>query len=116
MALHLGWRDTETGIRFASWAATGPLAIPDDLRLLMGASPDHTSGRIILPARVVQRIEHRFRIQAARDIALTEVKTALLAWLADRAVYDYGLAGIAVWTPGQEDPRTWERLAGAQLT
>lgn len=86
VALHLGWRDTETGIRVASWAATGPLAIPDDLRLLMGASPDHTSGRIILPARVVQRIEHRFRIQAARDIALTEVKTALLAWLADRSI------------------------------
>jgi len=39
-----------------------------------------------------------------------------LAWLADRANHDYGLQGIAIWTLGQEDPRTWERLAGAQLT
>lgn len=38
-----------------------------------------------------------------------------LAWLADRAKHDYGLAGIAVWTLGQEDPRLWERLSGGRL-
>lgn len=38
-----------------------------------------------------------------------------LAWLADRATHDYGLQGIAIWTLGQEDVRTWERLAGARL-
>ena len=38
-----------------------------------------------------------------------------VAWLADRASHDYGLQGIAVWTLGQEDPRLWERLAGARL-
>lgn len=35
-----------------------------------------------------------------------------LAWLADRATYDYGLQGVGIWTLGQEDPRLWERLAG----
>lgn len=38
-----------------------------------------------------------------------------LAWLADRATHDYGLAGVAVWTLGQEDPRLWERLRGGRL-
>ena len=38
-----------------------------------------------------------------------------LRWLADRATHDYGLAGIAVWTLGQEDPRLWELLKGAHL-
>lgn len=36
-------------------------------------------------------------------------------WLTDRAD-DYGLAGVAIWTLGQEDPRLWERLAGGQLS
>jgi len=30
----------------------------------------------------------------------------------DKAVYDWGLQGIALWTLGQEDTRTWERFAG----
>ncbi len=38
-----------------------------------------------------------------------------LAWLADRAAFDYGLQGIAVWSLGQEDSRLWEVLAGGQL-
>lgn len=33
----------------------------------------------------------------------------------DVAELDYGLEGIALWTLGQEDMRTWERLAGGEL-
>ncbi|WP_417556252.1 glycosyl hydrolase family 18 protein [Microbacterium sp.] len=33
----------------------------------------------------------------------------------DRAQNDWGLSGIALWTLGQEDVRTWERLAGGEL-
>lgn len=40
--------------------------------------------------------------------------TDSLHWLTDRAD-DYDLAGVAIWTLGQEDPRLWERLKGAQL-
>lgn len=38
-----------------------------------------------------------------------------MGWLTDRAVHDYKLQGVAVWTLGQEDPRWWERLAGGLL-
>ncbi|QPE04139.1 hypothetical protein IT882_13155 [Microbacterium schleiferi] len=31
----------------------------------------------------------------------------------DRALFDYGLQGLGLWTLGQEDMRTWDRLAGA---
>lgn len=33
----------------------------------------------------------------------------------DRAALDWGLGGIALWSLGQEDMRTWERLAGGEL-
>ena len=33
----------------------------------------------------------------------------------DRSRDDWGLSGIALWTLGQEDVRTWERLAGGEL-
>lgn len=38
-----------------------------------------------------------------------------LRWLADRARHTYDLAGIAIWSLGQEDNRLWEVLAGGQL-
>ncbi|WP_191621816.1 glycosyl hydrolase family 18 protein [Microbacterium caowuchunii] len=34
----------------------------------------------------------------------------------DRAVNDWGLSGIALWTLGQEDMRTWDALAGGELS
>jgi len=34
----------------------------------------------------------------------------------DEAVNTYGLSGIALWTLGQEDMRTWDALAGGELT
>lgn len=34
----------------------------------------------------------------------------------DRAVNDWGLSGIAMWTLGQEDMRTWDALAGGELS
>ena len=33
----------------------------------------------------------------------------------DRAAYDYGVSGIALWTLGQEDIRLWDRLAEGRL-
>ncbi|OAZ40956.1 hypothetical protein A9Z40_03170 [Microbacterium arborescens] len=33
----------------------------------------------------------------------------------DRAHFDYGVSGIALWTLGQEDMRTWDRLADGAL-
>ena len=38
-----------------------------------------------------------------------------VAYWRDRAHFDYGISGIALWTLGQEDLRTWERLAGGEL-
>lgn len=35
-------------------------------------------------------------------------------WI-DRANYDWGLAGFALWALGQEDTRLWERLQGGHL-
>lgn len=34
----------------------------------------------------------------------------------DRAELDWGLSGVAMWTLGQEDLRTWDRLAGGELS
>ena len=34
----------------------------------------------------------------------------------DRARLDFGLAGIALWSLGQEDIRVWDRLAAGELT
>ena len=34
----------------------------------------------------------------------------------DRARLDYGVAGVALWTLGQEDVRVWDRLAAGELT
>lgn len=34
----------------------------------------------------------------------------------DRAVNDWGLSGTALWTLGQEDMRTWDLLAGGELS
>lgn len=34
----------------------------------------------------------------------------------DRALNDWGLSGIALWTLGQEDMRTWDALAGGELS
>lgn len=34
----------------------------------------------------------------------------------DRAINDWGLSGIALWTLGQEDMRTWDALAGGELS
>lgn len=34
---------------------------------------------------------------------------------ADRARFDFGLAGVAMWSLGQEDVRLWERMAGGVL-
>jgi len=34
----------------------------------------------------------------------------------DVAVNDYGLSGIALWTLGQEDMRTWDVLSGGELS
>ena len=39
-----------------------------------------------------------------------------LRWLADRARHTYDLAGIAIWSLGQEDSRLWEVLAGGHLS
>lgn len=33
----------------------------------------------------------------------------------DTAELEYGIGGIAMWTVGQEDTRTWERLADGEL-
>lgn len=39
-----------------------------------------------------------------------------LAYWADRAKFDYGLQGVAIWTLGQEDIRFWERIKGGDQT
>lgn len=41
---------------------------------------------------------------------------AYIVYWRDRARLDYKIAGIALWTLGQEDVRVWNRLAAGELT
>lgn len=49
----------------------------------------------------------------ASVVYMTDAHT-VAHWLS-RAVHDFGLQGLAMWSLGQEDVRTWETLAGGLL-
>jgi hypothetical protein len=79
VAVHLGWRNTPTGVVVAHWRSDTPLAIPDDCAAFMMA--DGTTGKIIMPATIFARLEAADLVQGGRDSALNVAKADLVQWL-----------------------------------
>ncbi|UGS26315.1 hypothetical protein K8F61_17065 [Microbacterium resistens] len=74
------------------------------------------------PATIrVQALDHD--VWVGRVLAVDRDGASIVFWSdaetvvhwRDRARLDWGLSGIAMWTLGQEDIRTWERLAAGEL-
>lgn len=80
VALHLGWRAEKTGARVATWRSDTPLPVPD---ALTGAVTQDTpaSGRVILPARIIERMATADQVRSSRDVALDEIRATLAGWL-----------------------------------
>lgn len=78
-----------------------------------------TTGR----AAVVRVVAADHDVWLGRVLAVDRDGASIIYWTdaetvgrwRDEARYRYGLAGIALWTLGQEDLRTWDRLAGGEL-
>ncbi|KEP41925.1 hypothetical protein MKSMC1_29230 [Mycobacterium kansasii] len=83
VAIHLGWRDTDNGTQVATWRSTSPLDIPMELRDQLIASPDATTGAVVVPHRITERITHSDELRSQRDLALDAVRAKLAAWLAE---------------------------------
>ncbi len=87
---------------------------------------DHWKGAP-LPTDVTTPVQVRLRdhdVWVGRMFACDRNHAAIVYWSdadtvvhwRDRAQNDWGLDGIALWTLGQEDMRTWDALAGGELS
>ena len=65
VAVHLGWRDTERGIRVATWRSTQPLDISGRLSNVM-VTDDGVTGSIVVPRSISGRLERHAVTAAAR--------------------------------------------------
>jgi hypothetical protein len=84
VALHLGWLETEDGgVQIGSWRSGAPLDIPEQWRTVMRASPDRTTGTVVVPPRVERRLSRVDDIRSQRDHELNELKDALAQWIED---------------------------------
>lgn len=89
VAVHLGWRREDTGVRVATWRSTSPLDIPTSLRQVMPAHHDGTQGTIVVPDRLLNRDAGFEKAQSLRDEALEAIKAQLAAWLRAHGPVDH---------------------------
>lgn len=83
VAVHLGWRDTDTGTVVAHWRASEPLDVPFDMRDIMPTDPGGRTGTVVIPTRIVDRIESAAGIASQRSDAQNEMKRQLVEWLTE---------------------------------
>lgn len=117
VAVHLGWRRDDNGVRVATWRATTPLTIPPTLPDgVMTSAPGGLTGTVVIPDRLADRRARLEKEQSLRDDALNLIKARLIDWLdthgsVDHPIYkdrDTGLpepltpAAVARWrSPGR---------------
>ncbi len=83
IAIHLGWFDTDTGTRVATWRSTSPLDIPTDLRAEITTDADATTGTVVMPHRIADRLAGIDGLRSRRDRAVAVIRDKLAAWLAE---------------------------------
>ena len=106
VAVHLGWRQTESGIQVASWRSTAPLQIPSALESVMIADPGATTGHIVVPPTITARLDRTDQLGSIRAQSVQQVREALAAWLhAHGPVQNQGRALTA------DDVRQWRSPA-----
>lgn len=81
VVVHLGWRQTESGVRVASWRSTRPLSLPAGLGRVIVSDGDGLTGQILIPPTIMNRLDHSERLGAERSKALGSMRAALSAWL-----------------------------------
>lgn len=89
IAVHLGWRREDRGVRVATWRATSRLNVPEALTGVMTSTRDGLNGTVLLPDRLVDRRARLEKEQAHRDDSLNAVKAHLIDWLAAHGPVDH---------------------------
>lgn len=83
VAVHLGWRAERGGVRVATWRATAPLTVPDELRDTVNTTATR-SGTVLLSVGWRARMRRVDQIRSQRDRALAAVRTVLAEHLRRR--------------------------------
>lgn len=83
LAIHLGWHAIETGIVVAHWRCDRAVVIPPDLCDVIESTVEEVSGRIVAPRAIGARLARQADIASARDVALSDIRDRLNAWLTD---------------------------------
>ena len=112
VAVHLGWRDTERGIRVATWRSTQPLDISGRLSNVM-VTDDGVTGSIVVPRSISGRLERHAVTAAARADSFNAVCDKLAAWLDEHGPQPYRDGNIT-----GEQVRRWRspaRLAAVAI-
>lgn len=88
LALDIGWRKQDRGLRVAAWASTlrssgwETLASVEDVHRWTGSA----AGELIVPSRIVKALAQVDRLQQIRDQKLNRIRTELAEWLQTHAL------------------------------
>lgn len=114
VAVHRGWRQTESGIRVASWRATAPLRVPAGLDSVILSHDDGVTGQILIPPTITNRLDHAGGISAQRGESLSTVRSELAAWLKQHGPVQHQDRSLAVTNVSQwRSPAQFAALAKA---
>lgn len=110
LAMHLGWRASESGTVVAHWRADRPLEIPRRLAHVMVASAGGNAGRIIAPASIAARLERHAATASVRHLALKGIRDEVVGWLRERGPLPHPArpqeqitaAAVAQWRSGAQ--------------
>jgi hypothetical protein len=82
VAVHLGWRAVDGGVRVATYAANAPLPEPRAWLVDNGVvvRRDERSGEIRLPHAWIDRMRKMDEIQSVRDRSATQMRMDLIEW------------------------------------
>lgn len=102
VAVHLGWRRTDTGTRVATWRADTPLTIPEHLRAVVTADRDRLAGTIVLPDSIIVRLDRHAETASVRALSLDSVRSKVADWLSEHGPVPYrgsqiGAADVMRW-------------------
>ncbi|KMV19589.1 hypothetical protein ACT17_05930 [Mycolicibacterium conceptionense] len=105
VAVHLGWRNTDTGVRVARWRSTEPIEVPFDFRDTLTVDPGGRSGEIFVPEAVPRRVERAHLIASHRADRMNELRARLVDYLAEtgprphpsREGEELGAGNVRMW-------------------
>lgn len=106
VAVHTGWRQTEGGTRVATWRSTEPIRVPASLEAVMTADATGTTGIIVVPPVISQRLERHAVTASARDESLNAARKELVAWLVEHGPVPYRDGELAA-----DEVRRWRSPA-----